>query len=338
LPLRREVHDKQELADAVGPYLDTHALRQDGVERARDAEVRSQSLIERIEKVPGGPRSHVVGAPVADTMLRQGRQAAVEIAPVVGQHLGALQVQEVAEVAAHETAPQPEGVVPHRLEGVCLPRIERIGLFTPDAQEGAERPRPSQREAQVVLVDDAAPVRVHERTTRTDITFQAFAKVAADHVQHRSHHQAVAAQVILRTDDVDRDTLFPEGGIVRDAGIGVGLALLQGAASVLDRPRVLPVVDDRHLAGNSRPDDVVETCQNVAHVGHVAKDTCVAGAVVRDHCAVQFLGSAAPGTPLEVHYRIRPVGNGLQRGQTVHPRALQAHGGHVVLGGRGGFE
>ena len=77
--------------------------------------------------------------------------------------------------------------------------------------------------------------------------FRAFGKAVANHIQHRGNNQPISAQVNVSINNIYRNPLFPERTIVLVDGIFILHPEITRPLSIIQRPAVLLVKDNRHL-------------------------------------------------------------------------------------------
>ena len=291
-----------------------------------DVLLRAQARIEILEEVRAKARRHVVRLALAKVVDGQCGAPCVEIAVVGRQHARGLGVDELCVVG------QLVGLA-RELRAVFHAGHQHVDLLVPDAQRVGQRAGEAAQEAQVVLVHPAGAERRHQRAAVFHKFLNALRKVAAQHVGEGQHQHVVAGEVAGLVDDVHGNAQAPQRGVVIHHGVQILFVHIIEALRVLQRPAVLPVVDQRDAGGRGGAHDGVHRLELRTHLRDLAEHAGVLVAAVIHHRAVQLLGGAAALAELEVLHRVRAVRHGLHGLQQVHAGAVQAGIGPPVGGG-----
>ena len=177
--------------------------------------------------------------------------------------------------------------------------------------------------AQVVLVDKPGPVGAHERAAGFDERAQLFRHAFAVHVEHRRNDKAVRRQIRVGADDVDADAEPPKRLVMGLERLLIAHRLAR-AARLVDGPLVFAVQNQRNLRLRAGLAQRCELFERFADLGDFTEHARIRLAVMVDDGAVEFLVAAAALAPLEILHRIRPVRDGLHRGEQVLARRFQA--------------
>ncbi len=227
-----------------------------------------------------------------------------------------------------------------------------VDFLRPDPKQFAQRARVAAFVDEIVLVDDSAEVRRHERAASGDPVAELLALVespdelfrrsvlrelpALDHVEHRGDQYVVLRPVCIHADDVDGYSRRPDRAEVLDGRLFDTLVLARPGRE-LQRPTIFLVPKDSDLrpGGSGADDGVAEGVHFAAEFNEFAEHPGLLRPLVRDDRAVELLVGAPAATPLKVHRSVGPVADRLPRPQPMHTRRFE----RVVLlpvGRRGG--
>ena len=164
-------------------------------------------------------------------------------------------------------------------------------------------------------------------------------KTVAEHKEHGSHHNLVAAQIraVPHVTEIHGNALFPESTVVAQHRVKVVHGTLLTGLGIINGPAVLPVKDNANIGMGFCVINGLQLFQRFANFRHVGKHTGIAFAVVVHYSTVEHFSAATAFPPLEVHDALAAVRHCLHTGQQVHARFLQLVVRLPVHLGRGGF-
>ena len=113
---------------------------------------------------------------------RHSRPSGIKIIPVGGQRLGALDMDQFAEMAHLIRALQTTLIPGKPLHQIKLAVIQAVDLFRPDPQQIAQRAREAAEIAEIGLIDDTGPVGGHQVAAVGDKRLRPTGKAVAHHI------------------------------------------------------------------------------------------------------------------------------------------------------------
>src|SRR5262245_15519205 len=127
------------------------------VQWCSDAQLRKHRAQELAQQCRLRASRDIVGTPLAEAMLGNGRRPSVEVLAKSGERVSTLQMYHLAPQVTDVCAGSDTCIVGYH-NAVAMPREKRISLLHPDTKGAAERSRVAAEPGPPVFGDDTAEV------------------------------------------------------------------------------------------------------------------------------------------------------------------------------------